>query len=182
MFEKEKKNGNLLVHNKFVALPGQFKRQGDFQRGSFKFMLSPQCKLCSLAICRNLKDLQVIRVQSLERKIEGQRTQNICLRNLTFNEIITQTVHLLSANTTPEYYTCIYVSVNYMLSTNRHLIADCACFILYKQAMKNIYVIFVWTAHLSKNAKQLCKFIFIRILLTSCTSLLSSGKKSISVI
>lgn len=47
---------------------------------------------------------------------------------MTFNEIITQTVHLLSANTTPEYYTCIYVSVNYMLSTNRHalrhLIAD----------------------------------------------------------
>jgi len=49
----------ITLQNKFVGLPGQFKRQGDLQRGSFKFMLGPQCKLCSLAICRNLKDLQV---------------------------------------------------------------------------------------------------------------------------
>lgn len=63
MFEnkkKKKKQESLTVQNKFVALPGQFKRQGDLQSGSFKFMLGSQCKLCSLAICRNLKDLQVL--------------------------------------------------------------------------------------------------------------------------
>lgn len=83
-------------------------------------MFSPQCKLCSLAICRNLKDLQVIWIQSLERKRGREhRIYAFICQNLTFNDIITQTVHLLSANTTLEYYTCIYASVNY-ISTNRH--------------------------------------------------------------